>query len=405
MALTVGSLTAQNSTNSPYTRYGYGELANNSFGAGRSMGGTGIGLRSSKQINPMNPASYSSIDSMTFLFDFGASAQMSWYKDETSSQSDLNGNVEYMAMQFPLFKTMAMSIGLLPYSHVGYKFGQTKTADGGQTYLETFEGQGGLNQLYAGLSVSLWKKRLSLGANVKYLFGEVSHNATSVPSSASSTYVSKTSDFRIKDAAMDFGLQYTHPLSKSDLLTVGLTYSPKINLDNDTYQMISSSEIVTDTLKGLSYDLPLSYAIGASYEKNNKFIVAADASFQQWSKTSFAGRSGEFRNRMKIAAGGEWIPNFYSRPYFNRLRYRAGLSYANSYVQTNGSGYKELSATIGVGFPISDARPNGARSFVNVSFEYMKIQPAYKSMVGEEYLRFTLSYTFNEYWFFKTKIR
>ena len=68
---------AQNGTNSPYTRYGYGDLSNRSFGAGRSMGGVGIGLRSSKQINPMNPASYSSMDSMTFLFDFGASAQLS----------------------------------------------------------------------------------------------------------------------------------------------------------------------------------------------------------------------------------------------------------------------------------------------------------------------------------------
>jgi hypothetical protein len=398
MALTVSSLTAQNSTNSPYTRYGYGELANNSFGAGRSMGGVGIGLRSSQQINPMNPASYSSIDSMTFLFDFGASAQMSWYKDGTSSQSDVNGNVEYMAMQFPLHKSVAMSIGLLPYSHVGYKFGQIKTSNG-LTYTESFEGQGGLNQLYAGLSISIWKKRLSFGANLKYLFGDISHNAVSVYSSQSSTYVSKTSDFKVKDAAMDFGLQYSHPLSKTDNLTFGLTYSPKTNLNNESYQMISSSEIVTDTLKGLSYDIPLSYGFGVSYEKNSKFIVVADISFQQWSKVAFESRNNEFSNRLKIATGGEWIPNLYSRPYLNRLRYRAGLSYANSYVKTNGSGYKELSATVGVGFPISSSR-----SFVNVSFDYTKIQPAYKSMVNEDYLRFTLSYTFNEVWFFKRKI-
>ena len=97
-------LMAQNGTNSPYTRYGYGDLANRSFGAGRSMGGVGIGLRSSRQINPMNPASYSSIDSMTFLFDFGASAQLSWFNDGVNKQNDINGNVEYMAMQFPIHR-------------------------------------------------------------------------------------------------------------------------------------------------------------------------------------------------------------------------------------------------------------------------------------------------------------
>ena len=52
---------AQNNTNSPYTRYGYGDLGDRSFGAGRAMGGVGIGLRSPLQINPLNPASYSSM--------------------------------------------------------------------------------------------------------------------------------------------------------------------------------------------------------------------------------------------------------------------------------------------------------------------------------------------------------
>ena len=89
------SLFAQNNTNSPYTRFGYGELADRSFGAGRAMGGIGYGLRSSKQINPLNPASYTSIDSMTFIFDFGASAQLSWFDDGQNKQNNYNGNIEY----------------------------------------------------------------------------------------------------------------------------------------------------------------------------------------------------------------------------------------------------------------------------------------------------------------------
>ena len=79
LIITQLSLKAQNNTNSPYTRFGYGELADRSFGAGRAMGGVGIGLRSSKQINPMNPASYSCMDSLTFLFDFGVAGQVSWF--------------------------------------------------------------------------------------------------------------------------------------------------------------------------------------------------------------------------------------------------------------------------------------------------------------------------------------
>ena len=120
----------QNNTSSPYTRLGYGDLADRSFGAGRAMGGVGIGLRSPKQINPMNPASYSCMDSLTFIFDFGASFQSARYSDGTNKYKNLNGNIEYLAVQFPITRWLAMSAGLLPYSFVGYKFGQVLEENG-----------------------------------------------------------------------------------------------------------------------------------------------------------------------------------------------------------------------------------------------------------------------------------
>jgi hypothetical protein len=392
------TLTAQNSTNSPYTRYGYGELANRSFGAGRSMGGVGIGLRSSRQINPMNPASYSCMDSLTFLFDFGASAQLSWYNDGTNKQKNTNGNVEYMAMQFPLHRQIAMSVGLLPFSHVGYNFNSINTSDG-QVYQETFSGTGGLNQLYGGLSVDIWKKRLSIGANINYLFGSIHHQAITNYSSSNATTVTNIKEYKFRDVSFDLGLQYTHPLSKTERLILGLTYMPPRQLSNDVYETTNSSELVIDTITGKSFKIPTEYGIGLSYVKDSKWLIAADFSYQEWGKATFEGESGGFKNRSKVKAGVEYIPNLYSRPFFNRVRYRLGVSYADSYIQLNGKSYKEYGVTAGFGFPISDAR-----SFVNVSFEYMKISPNAKTMIDENYLRMTLSYTFNEYWFFKMKI-
>jgi hypothetical protein len=399
LSFSVFSLTAQNSTNSPYTRYGYGELANRSFGAGRSMGGVGIGLRSSKQINPTNPASYSCMDSMSFLFDFGASAQLSWYDDGTNKQNNVNGNVEYMAMQFPLHKRIAMSAGLLPYTHVGYQFGEIRTSED-QQYQESFSGTGGLNQLYAGLSMDIWKKRLSIGANINYLFGSITHTSrTDYIPSGSTTSVTSAKEYKFSDATFDFGLQYTHPLSKTERMILGFTYTPKKRLNNDIYENISSSENVTDTITGKSFDIPTGYGLGVSYIKDSKWLIAADFTFQEWKKATFEGKGDGFKNRSKVNAGVEYIPNLYSRPFFNRVRYRLGASYSDSYIQVNGNSYKEYCATVGLGLPISDAR-----SFINVSFEYMKISPSAKVMIDENYLRMTLSYTFNEYWFFKRKV-
>ena len=401
MLLGTVALPAQNGTNSPYTRYGYGDLANRSFGAGRSMGGIGIGLRSSRQINPMNPASYSCMDSMTFLFDFGASFQASLYKDEKNKQNSLNGNVEYMAMQFPLFKRVAMSAGLIPFSQIGYRFGEAKTSEDGQDYIEAFEGTGGLNQLYAGLSIELWKKRLSVGSNINYLFGSISHTAQAEITSSGSTGVRDIKTTKLRDVTYDLGLQYVQPLSKTDNLIVGLIYTPKRQLKNDHYKTVfNGNELISaDTITGLAYDIPAGYGLGFSYVKERKLIVAADFTFQEWSKAAYAGEKDKFNNRSKITAGFELIPNYYSQPYINRIRYRAGLNYSNAYIKINGSGYKEYGATVGAGFPISDER-----SFVNFSLEYVKRFPDYKTMINENYFRATLSFTFNEIWFFKRKV-
>ena len=190
------------------------------------MGGVGYGLRSSKQINPLNPASYSCMDSLTFLFDFGASGQVSWFYDGTNKQRQMNGNVEYIAMQFPITRRLAMSIGLLPYSYVGYDFGESRT-EGGLSWGESFRGEGGLSDAYLGLSYDIWKKRLSIGVNAGFLFGNITHSRNLIfPSSTGADDVYRNQRYEIRDYKLVFGIQYTHPLSKTEHVTVGFVYSP-----------------------------------------------------------------------------------------------------------------------------------------------------------------------------------
>ena len=392
------SLIAQNNTNSPYTRYGFGSIADRSFGAGRSMGGVGYGLRSSRQINPMNPASYSSMDSMTFLFDAGASIHRSWYDDGINKQNDINGNFEYVAMQFPVWRNIAMSVGILPYSYVGYDFNAVSTNENNLTYSEHFSGTGGLNEVYLGLSIDIWKKRLALGANVSYMFGNIKHET------AASVSVYTRKKVEVYNLKYDFGLQYTHPLSKTERLTLGLAYSPKLKLKTTAYDLEStSSDFSTlekaDTISNQGFHIPNIYGLGVSYTKDYKMVLAADVSLQEWSNAQFYGKSDEFKNRLKVALGGEYIPDNFTRSYLKRVRYRAGLHYSNSYLKIKGSSYDEYGATLGVGFPMLDNR-----SFVNASVEYVKVSPNSKMLIDEQYLRLSISYTFNEYWFFKRKV-
>ncbi|MDR1880799.1 MAG: hypothetical protein LBQ78_07670 [Tannerellaceae bacterium] len=394
------ALFAQNNTNSPYTRYGYGELADRSFGAGRAMGGVGFGMRSPKQINPLNPASYTGMDSLTFLFDFGLAGQLSWFDDGANRQHNINGNFEYAAMQFPLHRRIALSVGILPISYVGYHFGENKTTEG-ISYTEEFSGSGGLNDLYLGMSIDIWKRRLSVGANVGYLFGNISHNQSVIFTSTGATSSTVSKSMEVKDIKLDLGIQYVHPVGAQENVVFGVAYSPKNKLNTTSYEINVSGNTLekADTTRNQSFDMPQSIGAGISYVKQNRLTLAADFLYEDWDKAHFFDKSDEFKKRIRVAAGGEFIPAYQNKAFFSRIRYRAGVHYSNSYLRVKNSGYNEYGASVGFGLPLIDNR-----SFLNLSLEYVKLQPGTKALISEQYFRFTVNYTFNEMWFLKFRV-
>ena len=99
------AMLAQNAM-TPYSRYGYGILQDNATSTQRAMGGVGYAMSSGRQINVMNPASYASIDSLTFLFDMGIGATALWSEENGRSGKDFGGGLDYITMQFPISKYM-----------------------------------------------------------------------------------------------------------------------------------------------------------------------------------------------------------------------------------------------------------------------------------------------------------
>jgi hypothetical protein len=404
------SVTAQNSTNSPYTRFGYGELADRSFAAGRAMGGTGIGLRSGKQVNVLNPASYTAVDSLTFVFDFGVHAQLSWFTQGDIQQKNRNGNIEYMAMLFRLFPGLAVSAGLLPFSHVGYRFVGEEQAMG----VTSFVGTGGVTEVYGGVAWEPWRKRLSFGVNGSFLFGDISHQRNVSFSSSEALNVINTRYLEVRAVKWEAGLMYTQPLGKFHRLTLGAVYTPAQTLTPGVYevrQVGSGTEgayTQTDTLGG-NFGLPKAFGFGLSFVKENKLTINADARFEKWGDVLFD--QDKLRDRMRIGFGLEYIPDAVGRSFFQRVKYRIGGHYANSYAQADlgelgTHGYREYGAGIGLGLPIRTGYGvDDHRSVINLAIQYVQVRPEFKGLVAEDYLRFSLNFTFNEMWFYKLKMR
>jgi hypothetical protein len=109
-----------NNTSSPYSRFGLGELQPYSFGRTSAMGGASLASRNNQQINLANPASYSAVDSLGFMFEFGLFANYSNFSNDIGSMNATDVNFQYFAMNFQITSWLGTSLGLTPYSDVGY---------------------------------------------------------------------------------------------------------------------------------------------------------------------------------------------------------------------------------------------------------------------------------------------
>ena len=407
LALMPAFLSAQNNTNSPYSRYAYGVLSDQTFGSQRAMGGIGIGLRDSKMINPLNPAAFSSVDSMTFMLDFGITGQLGWFEDNGKKESKYNGNLEYIAMQFPLSKNMGMGLGLKPISYVGYGYGAVESISDTYQKYTSYTGSGGLSQIYGSLSYNFFK-RFSVGVNLGYIFGDIKHSRNVTSNDADDMVTNLSDTLRVNGLSYDLGIQYTHRLDDNSTLVIGATYAPKTGFngkDMRTGMTYSSStgvisEVSRKVIQNQGFQLPQSIGVGATYNKPNKLTVGADFLMQQWADAEYEGKTDTLNNRLKFNAGMEYTPDSRSKSIFKRTKYRVGTYYSDSYAKVQGSGYKEYGISAGFGIPMVDDR-----SRINLAFQYVAIRPEMKTLIDEQYFRFTVSYTFNELWFFKRKIQ
>jgi len=387
---------AQNSTNSPYTLYGYGNIADKALISQRGMGGIGYGLRNPQMINPMNPASYSAIDSMTFMFDLGVTGQMSWLSEGVNNERKINGNLEYIALQFPLTKKLGFGAGIEPVSYVGYAYADTTILSDGSYSQETHAGTGGLSKVYGIFSYEFLNS-FSVGVKLSYLFGDITRSivaVNNVPNSYSTSSMTTLSGYGF---LYDIGVQYYKSVGKYKTLTIGAVYSPKIRFGTEVMKgdVSDTTFISTDSV----FEMPESFALGFTYNQLGKFTVGADILYQKWSSAKFFNQTNAFYDRLKLNIGGEYIPNFTGNNLLNRIRYRAGAYYGNSYLKVNNSKNSEYGVNVGVGIPMTDRR-----SFLNLSFEYSRVRPEYNPL-SEQYFKVSLSYTFNELWFFKRRVQ
>lgn len=411
---------AQSGTNSPYSQYGLGLLNEQSSGFNRGMNGLGLAFREHNQVNYINPASYSALDSLTFIFDAGLSGQITNFNENGHKINANNADFEYAVAAFRAFKHVGVSFGIVPFTNVGYNYAITDylNDDRDVAYTNTYSGSGGIHQVYFGAG---WEflKGLSVGANISYLWGGIDRSVINSYSDGSINTLSKYYTASVKSYKLDVGLQYQLALDKKNALAIGLTYGLGHKLGTDPTCNIISTNTMTAVADTASFtvnnglEIPTSFGAGVMWNHANKLKLGADFSYQQWGSLQYPVyrvvndepryelTDDYYKDRYKVTVGGEFCNDEMSRRFFDRIRFRAGVSYATSYYKINGlDGPDEISASIGFGIPIVNAYNN--RSVLNISGQW--VHSAANGLLTENTFRINIGITFNERWFMKWKV-
>jgi hypothetical protein len=392
--------------NSPYSRYGFGQLTDQLSSRSISMGGLALGLRCHNEINFANPASYTAVDSLTFLFEGGVSIQNTNFNDGKVRINAKNSQLDYLAMQFRITNKLAATAGFLPFSTVGYNIRTTQQDienNANTKYINSFNGEGGVSQVFVGVGYK-FSKHLSVGANLSYLFGTIDHTSKLTFSDTNINSSIYSDQIKVHDYKLDLGLQYSMDFDKHNRATLGLTYSLGHELSSSSYithQRVASTTYTTTQKSRNGFELPHMFGIGLAYQRDNKLTVGLDYIMQKWSNVKFLNKENQLSDRTRISLGAEYQPNALSRNYLARIKYRIGAYYSDSYANIDGQQIaKEYGVSAGFSFPVF-----GKRSVINISGQYVRVSPKALGTITENQLRINIGITFNERWFAKWKVQ
>lgn len=403
---------AQSQTSSPYSFFGIGDTYEQGNIRSFGMGGVNLAVRSNIYINFLNPASYTGIDSLSFVAGLGLQSTMATYRTNEQSSNLSNTSVNHLSFAFPITRRWKSSLALIPYSNIGYQVHEDKLLDFNVMSQNVYVGSGGLDRVNWGNAFQI-TQRLSVGLNSSYYFGKVEHQQTVLfPDSAYIINSRLNERSLINGFHFELGVQYFIPTGVNSTLGLAATYSPqaslKTNTDYLTTTFIGDEPGYESSVDTVSYSgdimgetvLPYGYGFGISWEKKNKLLLAADFMFDNWKSFNHLDQSsGNLTNKVKASFGAEFIPTSNNlSSYLKLVHYRFGVRYNKMGLQFNNNEIKEYAISVGFGLPLRKSS-----SILNIGMEIGQNGTMESSLIQERFVKVALGISIRENWFRKGK--
>ena len=411
----VGAYHANAVTNSPYSRYGLGEMNSFVYVQNFGMGKITSAIRDPLSINPFNPASYSALG-LTSL-ETGLNTIYQVLSTDNLKQRTGFASFGYLSVGVPITEKWGASFGLLPFSTVNYDVLAIEELANIGTVNYNHKGTGGISKVYIGNAYEIIKN-LSIGLNASYLFGKLSRiNSVEFDETSNNYHTRINEAIVVGDVYFDCGMQYSSEIKNDLRLTVGLNGSmaSKINAKRSKYTErylygILSSVQVIDTVSGVDKDGDLSIekgniqfpfigGFGFALDKKNKYLIGADLHIGQWNDYMSFNEKDSLGNSMRINIGGKYTPEFNAvGSYWKRITYSFGFHYDKTYLLLKNQQIKEYGINFGLKLPLRKTR-----STVSVAFELGQRGSQANNLIQEKYLKAVFGFTFNDKWFIRRK--
>lgn len=390
---------AQQGTASPYSFFGIGDVRFKGTLENRSMAGVAV-EQDTIHLNLDNPASYASLIQTTFTV--GGTFATSNLKTSTQSEKAQRSTFDYLALGIPMGKFGA-SFGLIPVTSVGYKILNSSPTEGDVN--SQLDGKGGVNKVYFGLGYKIIQN-WNIGIDAQYNFGKIT--TTSVEGiSGVQNGTAEVNTSELSGMAFSLGTMYQRKVYKKVSIFSSLSYSFASNLSSDNTRVISvqgDPDPYIYPATSTKLKLPNKLSIGLGIGEARKWLVGANMTFQgdgQLANYYNSAQNVSYESYSKYALGGYYLPNYNSfTSYMSRITYRAGLKYEKIGLIVNNESIKDVGMTLGAGIPIP-----GSYSNLNFGIEFGKRGTVSSNLVQENYVNFSLSFSFNDKWFVKSKFQ
>ncbi len=442
----------QQGSGSPYSAYGFGELVGSTQVTQSLMGGTGVALADPFSVSQVNPASYTGL--LHTCFEVGVAMRNRLYETEAVSTKGRRTDLLGLTVGVPFGKgKWGLALGVNPVSNVGYKLTDEGSVPEGTVRYE-YTGTGGLNRAFLGFGHTLWQSndtlnkggKLTIGANINYLFGAVEESRKAFYPSGSGYYNSTaTATLVVRSPMANVGMQYSGDLISADRAkarvrahkerlvakdareqmdwlnagkdlkdrpTLKLTkregealrfrlglsaelpaelasrYSKLVNsfvLNSAGVEYPFDSALVIDGARGTVH-LPAQFGIGFAVY-NSHWTITAEHRRRDWSQLRLDVEG--FEQRSTLTTNGVYALGAAYRPagdfggsFFKRSIYRAGVRWSEDYLVVAGTQLNQVGVSLGMAMPLMSS---SSRSRLNFGVEFGERGTTANGLIRDRY--------------------